>query len=61
MNKITMMVHNMRFLLLNDLYKGQFEAIRPFDWVAGVLTLNQNEDAGGDGEDRHNYAQASKA
>jgi hypothetical protein len=54
MNRITMIVHNMRFLLLNDVLK----VTQPLDRVKIDLTIQQNEDAGCDGEDSHNYAQA---
>jgi len=46
----------MRFLLLNDL----LEATRSADRVAVGLTAQQDEDAGGDSEDRHNHGQARK-
>ena len=51
-----MIVHNMRFLLLNDCV----ETTRSSDRVAVDLAFQQDEDAGRDGEDRHNYAQARK-
>jgi hypothetical protein len=54
-NRITMIVHNMRFLLLNDL----LEATRSLDRVAIDLTAQQDEDASRDGEDRQDHAQAT--
>jgi len=51
-----MIVHNMRFLLLNDL----FEATRSTDRVAVGLTAQQDENAGGDGEDCQNQSQATE-
>lgn len=57
MIRITMMVHNMIFLLLNDLLVPPGQA-HP---GGGCLTVQQDEDAGGDGKDRHYYGQASKA
>jgi hypothetical protein len=55
MNRITMIVHNMRLLLLN----GVLEATWSLDQVAVDLTAQQDEDAGRDGEDRQNNAQAT--
>ena len=59
--RITMIVHNMRFLLLNDLVNNLLEATWSVDRVAVDLTVQQDEDASRDGEDRHNYGQARKA
>ena len=59
-NRITMMVHNMRFLLLNDQFNDLLEATRPVDRVAVDLTLQQNEDAGRDGEQPHDQTEARK-
>jgi transposase len=55
MNRITMIVHNMRFLLLNDL----LEATRCQDRVAFELTVQQDENSSRDGEDRQDQAQAT--
>ena len=51
-----MIVHNMRFLLLNDLW----EATWSLDRVAVDLTAQQDEDASRDGEDRQDHAEAIK-
>ncbi len=51
-----MIVHNMRFLLLND----RLDATWSLDRVAVDLTAQQDEDAGRDGEDRQDYAEATK-
>jgi len=55
MIRITMIVHIMRFLLLND----RLEASGSFDRVAVDLTAQQDENSGRDGEDRQNQAQAT--
>jgi len=51
MNRITMIVHNMRFLLENYLLK----VTRSADPMTVDLTAQQDEDAGCDGKDRHNH------
>ncbi len=51
-----MIVHNMRFLLLND----RLDATWSLDRVAVDLTAQQDEDAGRDGEDRQDYAEATE-
>jgi hypothetical protein len=57
MNSITMMVHNMRFLLLND----RVDATWLKNQTAVDLTAQQDENAGRDGKDRHDYWQTRKA
>jgi hypothetical protein len=57
-NRITMIVHNMRFLLMNDLLKDLFETTRSFDQAAGYLAFQQDEDAGCKGKDCHYDRQA---
>jgi hypothetical protein len=56
----TMMIiqsNDMRFLLLNDFS----DATWSLDRVTVDLTAQQDEDAGCDGKQPHNYAQARKA
>jgi hypothetical protein len=55
-NRITMMVHNMRFLLM----KIQ-RIIRPRSRVWGDLTAQQYENASSDGKDRQDHSQATNA
>jgi hypothetical protein len=61
--KTTMIIqiNDMRFLLLNDLLKDLSDATWPFDQVTVDLAAQQDEDAGSDGEDSHNYSQSRKA
>jgi hypothetical protein len=57
MIRITMMVHNMIFLLLNDLLDATWSRSR----MAVDLTLYQDEDPRCDGEEPHDYPEARKA
>jgi hypothetical protein len=59
--RITMIVHNMRFLLLNNLMKDLSDATWSLDRVIFDLAAQQDEDAGSDGKDSHNHTQARKA
>ena len=54
--RITMIVHNMRFLLLNVLL---LEAIWSVDRVTVDLTIQYDENSDSDGEDRQNQVQAT--
>ena len=56
-----MIIHNMRFLLLNDPLKDLLDATRSVDRAAVGLAADQDEDSGCDAEDRHNNIQAGKA
>jgi hypothetical protein len=55
-NRITMMVHNMRCLLLKD----RLKITRSRDRVTVDLPTQQNQDTCCDGEDRHNDTKAVK-
>ena len=52
-----MIVHNMGYLLLKVLLEAAWSG----DQAAVDLAAQQDKDAGGDGEDRHNHVHARKA
>ena len=54
-----MIIHNMRFLLLNDLLYYQFISTWSVDRVVVDLTTQQNENSGNYGEDRQDQKQAT--
>jgi hypothetical protein len=57
MNRITMIVHNMRFLLLNDLLKDLLDATWSVGRVAFGLTAQRDEYASRNGKDRQDHAE----
>jgi hypothetical protein len=58
--RITIIVHNMRFLLLNDLLKDLLVgATWSLDRVTVDLTAQQDEKTGSDGDDRQDHAEAA--